>query len=220
MLTSFLLHLLVYCLVSLFLTILERYLARDSKRAQKYLSQPKYRSNQVITRREHISLVFRVFFNELCVSLPFTWIGYQLYWKYNLTHQPYSIVWAWIWTFMLEDILFYTFHRLLHSRPFYRFHKLHHSWTAPIPFEAMYAHPLDHLLVNVVPVFTAPMISGLPWSHMTLWGVMAAISGAVSHSGIKVFAQTHDLHHEKQRVNYGVLGLCDRVFGTYQKACA
>lgn len=54
---------------------------------------------------------------------------------------------------MIREILFYYSHRLIHIPALYkRIHKVHHKFTAPIAPSAEYAHPLEHLLSNVVPV--------------------------------------------------------------------
>lgn len=44
------------------------------------------------------------------------------------------------------DVLFYGFHRILHTKYFYkRIHKIHHEWKAPIGVIAIYAHPTGRL---------------------------------------------------------------------------
>ena len=48
--------------------------------------------------------------------------------------------------------VFYYSHRLLHAKPFYaRINKTHHEWKAPTAIAAAYAHPIEHLLSNVLP---------------------------------------------------------------------
>ena len=46
-------------------------------------------------------------------------------------------------------------------------HKFHHEWTAPVGVASIYAHPLEHLLSNLLPVFIGPFIMK---SHLaTMW---------------------------------------------------
>ena len=54
---------------------------------------------------------------------------------------------------VMEELLFYYFHRLLHHPRVYKVvHKKHHEWTAPIAITAMYCHPIEHMLSNLLPV--------------------------------------------------------------------
>lgn len=119
---------------------------------------------------------------------------------------------------LLREALFYYSHRLFHIPYFYvRIHKKHHQFTAPIALAAQYAHPIEQIVANALPISLPPQIVG---SHvLTFWAFLALelFNTATVHSGYDFFqnkAKMHDLHHEKFNLNYGSLGLLDWVHGT------
>ncbi|KAE8150786.1 fatty acid hydroxylase superfamily-domain-containing protein [Aspergillus avenaceus] len=119
---------------------------------------------------------------------------------------------------LLREALFYYSHRFLHRPYFYvRIHKQHHRFTAPIALAAQFAHPLEQILANALPISLPPQILG---SHIiTFWIFLAyeLFTTATVHSGYDFFqnkAKMHDLHHEKFNLNYGSIGLLDWVHGT------
>ncbi|KAK4063351.1 uncharacterized protein Triagg1_9502 [Trichoderma aggressivum f. europaeum] len=122
---------------------------------------------------------------------------------------------------LAREVLFYTSHRIFHWRPLYkRFHKTHHKFTAPVAFSSQYAHPVEHLAANVLPILLPPLLLG---SHiLTMWVFVAfqLIETSTVHSGYDFFAgaaRKHDRHHERFEVYYGGIGLLDYVFGTDER---
>ncbi|KAB5582242.1 hypothetical protein GE09DRAFT_1074210, partial [Coniochaeta sp. 2T2.1] len=75
---------------------------------------------------------------------------------------------------LLREAMFYYAHRLLHTRHLYRWiHKTHHKFTAPMALASQYAHPIEHLFANSLPVALPPMLLG---SHIiTMWGFLAVV---------------------------------------------
>lgn len=123
---------------------------------------------------------------------------------------------------LLREAFFYYSHRLFHLPYFYvRVHKKHHKFTAPIALAAQFAHPIEQIFANALPISVPPQIVG---AHvLTFWLFLAfeLFNTATVHSGYDFFrnkAKMHDLHHEKFNLNYGSIGLLDWVHGTDQLA--
>lgn len=109
-----------------------------------------------------------------------------------------------------EDILFYHIHRLFHKPKYYKHHRLHHSWQNPVPWSALYASPEENILVNFVPVLSAPLVVSLSVYYIPLWVFMVTFSSVCAHNG----QGKHERHHKTYKNNYGTSGLCDWLYGT------
>ncbi|PTB69178.1 hypothetical protein BBK36DRAFT_1113268 [Trichoderma citrinoviride] len=122
---------------------------------------------------------------------------------------------------LLRELLFYTSHRVLHHPPLYRrFHKTHHRFTAPVAFASQYAHPVEHLGANVLPILLPPAL--LRAHILTMWAFLALqlVETATVHSGYDFFgglARKHDRHHERFDVYFGGIGLLDWALGTDER---
>ncbi|XP_075365639.1 fatty acid hydroxylase domain-containing protein 2 isoform X2 [Mycteria americana] len=120
---------------------------------------------------------------------------------------------------LIEEILFYYTHRLVHLPLLYKhIHKKHHEWTAPIGVVSIYAHPVEHMLSNTLPVMTGPMIMGSHIVSIAAWFSLALLTTSISHCGYHLpflpSPEFHDFHHLKFSQCYGVLGVLDYLHGT------
>jgi sterol desaturase/sphingolipid hydroxylase (fatty acid hydroxylase superfamily) len=167
-------------------------------------------SNQVLSTALHIGQLYllRTFKNQ-----PST------YAVSPTPPTPFIFIRDFILILIIREALFYYVHRLLHVVPsFYkRIHKRHHRFTAPIALAAQYAHPIEHIFANVLPITLPPQL--LESHILTFWAYMAyeLVNTATVHSGYDFFhnkAKMHDLHHELFNLNYGSIGLLDWVHGT------
>lgn len=61
---------------------------------------------------------------------------------------------------LINEVLSYTTHRLLHNPLLYKIHKLHHSHTTSISITATFAHPFEYIFSNLIPaVGVIPLLS-------------------------------------------------------------
>jgi sterol desaturase/sphingolipid hydroxylase (fatty acid hydroxylase superfamily) len=136
------------------------------------------------------------------------------------------------WTFvkdfivfgMLYDFVFYFIHRFLHLKNVFGYnlygliHKKHHEFTSPIAVSCVYAHPIEHVLANVGPLFFGPLLMR---SHpiVTFWWFSYGLyHTAAVHSGYHCWflpsPLKHDWHHERFEENYSSMGIWDGLFKT------
>lgn len=156
-------------------------------------------------------------FKQLAVNEIITIItGGLFYYALTLTRTSQSVtIFQLIELVVLEDIFFYTFHRLLHHPRFYRrYHSQHHVFREPYALVAIYASGVEHFLSNLLPVYLSAYIVGLSWQWCMAWFCIATANAAIAHSGY-VLGKFHNLHHLRGNVNYGILGMMDRTFGTF-----
>ena len=132
--------------------------------------------------------------------------------------------------FLLGDFASYIWHRIEHQNKWYakKVHYVHHFDRPPLSiWTAMVVHPVEGFSV-----FVFFHIYGILFPIHPLTFFVAAFSltavTMVTHCGYKIpvydkiFANSpcHDFHHssrEPKNVSV-VLTICDRIFGTYQKA--
>ncbi|CAG5124178.1 unnamed protein product [Candidula unifasciata] len=164
-------------------------------------------------------------FNQTVVGLPFTVLLYLLMrWRgcsgspVDLPTFHWAVVEMIVFT-LIEEICFYYSHRLFHHPKIYKYvHKMHHEWTAPIGIVSIYAHPVEHMISNMLPPALGPLLLGSHLATAWMFWALALLSTTIAHCGYHLpllpSPEAHDYHHLKFNQNYGVLGVLDRLHGT------
>jgi sterol desaturase/sphingolipid hydroxylase (fatty acid hydroxylase superfamily) len=136
---------------------------------------------------------------------------------------------GWVFVYLvLEDFTEYWMHRLFHTPFLYKhIHKQHHFFQMPFSLCAEYAHPLDFVFCNYIPVMMGPCL--FPQHVVIFWAWLALriLLATELHTGYSfpwnlenffyyyAGPKHHDRHHEAFMGNYGsTFKIWDIMFGT------
>lgn len=221
MIYNWLLPMLVYYVFGAFLAVIDLLYA-DSCASRRL--QP---GSKVPSTRDYLDALKLGTLNWFLVGLPYTaaLVRYVLPWRASLGGPSLPFLGQIAVCVVAVECIFYASHRLLHTRLLYaRVHKLHHTFTAPFGYAAIYAHPLEHLLSNVLAVSAGPVLAGMDDAASCAWAALSLVNTMVSHSGWALPGfhdpSAHDWHHAVFDENYGVIGLCDTLAGSNARYAA
>uniref|UniRef100_A0A7S2HNS0 Fatty acid hydroxylase domain-containing protein n=1 Tax=Helicotheca tamesis TaxID=374047 RepID=A0A7S2HNS0_9STRA len=118
---------------------------------------------------------------------------------------------------LVNEMLFYYGHRLLHTRALYAsIHKIHHEFRSPVALAAEYCHPLEMLLSDIIPLFSGAILLQTHLYTLYVWIVFATLGTQCHHCGYDWPWMTgahqpnfHDFHHENFNCNFGNVLLLD-----------
>ncbi len=119
--------------------------------------------------------------------------------------------------YLVNDVYFYSCHRLLHTYPsLYRhIHRKHHEWKVTYAHIALYSTWLESVCCIVPSAFIGPLVSQMTIWHSAIYIWVSLTTAFLSHSGYRFAGSTrHETHHTNIRYNYG-LQLMDLICHTY-----
>ena len=132
--------------------------------------------------------------------------------------------------FLVEDVFFYFYHRLLHENKFLlgKIHSIHHRASPPFPLEYLYNHPLEWMLGFIGPILGFSVIAlFVPISIYTvlIFGAFRNLREIHLHSDLNLpilskiplisSTKHHDDHHSHLEGNYSSIFVWwDKIFRT------
>lgn len=133
----------------------------------------------------------------------------------------YTMFPSYFFALLCHDYFYYCFHRLAHkNNVLRRLHNKHHEIHGEnlVALSALYAHPFDHLFLNVVPAvagFVLLSLCGFPPSQFVacFWSAFSGASAAIMHMR-GVTGNKHESHHITNTHMYGSVGIMDWLFST------
>lgn len=153
-----------------------------------------------------------VLFNLFVVTYIVLYITTKL-----VIHRQFNIFYSirdFIISMYFSQIIFYIIHRCFHTKYLYKFHKVHHEYKRPLGFTAAYAHPIDYIFGNMIPLGVMPFILGSDIYTTNLFiSVVLYNTIIVDHTYQKEYKH-HQLHHKYFKYNYGSSNL-DKMCNTY-----
>ena len=198
-----------------------------------YLCQNK--NNKKIHKYQKRDTLFKyIYYFAFCIIIQYM-LQYSIIMIKDFILIEYKITTAYFYQafiiYLIDDIYFYFFHRLLHTNKFLynNIHKIHHTARSPYPINYIYAHPFE-IAIGAGGTLLGIMIQYQIYSvSLILFGIIKIIHEIYIHSGIICFqmknkfllsyigcVKDHDIHHYYLIGNYGSnFNFMDRIFGTY-----
>ena len=78
---------------------------------------------------------------------------------------------------------------------------MHHEFTSSIAIALIHAHPIEHLISNILPIAIVPFVLRCHIGTSWIWVMVLLASSIIEHSGYHLpfinSTEFHDFHHVK-----------------------
>lgn len=132
---------------------------------------------------------------------------------------------------VIEDFIFFTLHRLLHTPALYKYHKVHHEFNNTVSIAGLHFHVVEFFLIQslsfLINMRLACLYGPMHISTVVIWFVLRIWDANIGHSGYNFSwaplqllpfctnDEFHDFHHTTNSGNYGShFRFWDILFGT------
>jgi methylsterol monooxygenase len=158
-------------------------------------------------------------FRNIIIVVPLTILVVFNIWEIEIT--IYSLereIVLFILHSFFADIYYWTLHYYAHKIPFIykNIHKKHHEFSRPIGFMAFYADIPEVILFNLgSTLFFHILLCKLSMYHLIFYMILGTYFPIMdAHTSSKI--DVHQIHHLKNKYNYGFNIFMDRLMGTYK----
>jgi sterol desaturase/sphingolipid hydroxylase (fatty acid hydroxylase superfamily) len=202
---------------------------------------PQYRIERRRGRKEKENHLFQLALQMVLINfiwlLPATYLATPILNELLLTQdapspfENFYILFQLICFFVIDDICFYIYHRILHEVPwlYKQVHKPHHVFTEVFAAVSHAVHPVEMMLQGIG-TCVGPLLVFYKQVHPHTWYIWLIIrqwQGIEDHIGYEFWwsptflipgiggSRHHDYHHQYFECNYAsVFSLFDHLFGT------
>lgn len=153
------------------------------------------------------------------VMLPFNLIIAPSWDYFGCTwDSPNYSIFHILFILLIEELLFFYLHYIFHKNKylFKKIHYKHHKWKEPVAVSALYAHPVENILCNFLPLLIGIYITKLNFYYVIFMIAFVTTNAVLVHSGynFRKKINNHYKHHKNLNKQFGILGIFDRIYKT------